>query len=270
MKKKFLVLFTILLVSSCFVKKKEVEIISKPLVVENRFIDSTLKKILVSENNLDSSEFIMSYKFYKNEDSLWKKTANNYIADFLYTSTQFEIDTNKTVFISEQLFSNCLDTFMNLAAQEYRDAEFPMMWFYDGSAQIIKESENFISLSSHAYTFTGGAHPNGYQEFVNIDKSNGKILKLNDIVTDTLAYYTIAEIFFREAIQAAPEDDLDQLGYWFYENGFFCNDNFYIGENELVFYFNTYEIAPYSHGPTEFSVPFTLSNHLIKYNLAKK
>jgi hypothetical protein len=270
MKKLITLLLGLGLLNSCFLKKKQSENLDlqKIVVAEKIIQDTTITRFLNIKQ--DSSDFVIHYNYFLKEDEIWKRAANSYVADFIFTSTHFEQDTISKFKISDDFVIKCLDTFYKAAEQDYYESEFPILWFYDGSSTILSNNSKFLSLSSHAFTFTGGAHPNAYHEFVNFDKNTGNILKLRDIVTDTVAYYKLAEKFFREAIQAQEYEDLNELGYWFSESGFFCNDNFYISENELVFYFNTYEIAPYSHGPTEFSVPFTLSKHLFKLDLSKK
>jgi hypothetical protein len=269
MNKLLLISLSFILLNSCFIKKKSNTLVEiNSLSREKTIQDSSIVRTIFVGN--DTSRLTFHYNYFLKEDQIWKRAANNYIANFIYTSTHFESDTNSLFKISDIFIANCLDSFYNAALEDFNNSEYPALWFYDGSCKILSDNSLFLSLSSHAYTFTGGAHPNGYHEYANFDKKTGEILKLSDIISDTKAFYKIAEKFFRESIEVDENEDLIELGYWFNEAGFYCNDNFFIGENEFMFYFNTYEIAPYSHGATVFIVPFTLSSHLFKIDLSKK
>ncbi len=269
---KFVVFLAfLLLLNSCFLKKKAVDVpVNEPIIAEEIFIDSSIVRFQVSENGLDTAFFNLDYKFFAKEDSIWQKKANSIIADFIYTSTQFETDSTFITPCKESFFTSCLDSFYRQAQIDYSESEYPSMWSYDGKAEVIDINSERICLSNDVYTYTGGAHPNGYSEYINIDRKTGQILKLHDLISDTTEYYKIAEKYFREAIEVSETEDLDQLGFWFYERGFYCNDNFFIGQDAIHFLFNTYEIGPYAAGQIEFSVPFTLSKHLFKIDLSKK
>jgi hypothetical protein len=271
MKKLLVFLSFLMMLNSCFLKKKQAPIkVVEPIIVEEVYVDSSISRYQVSENGLDTSFFNLDYKFFAKEDSSWKKKANSIIADFIYSSTQFETDSTFIVPCKPDFFRSCLDSFYRQAILDYSETEYPTMWSYDGTAEVLDIYSTYVCLANQVYTYTGGAHPNGYYEYINIDRKTGEILKLDDIISDTTEFFKIAEKFFRDAVEVSETEDLDQLGFWFYERGFYCNNNFHIGEDAIHFLFNTYEIAPYAAGQIEFSVPFTLSKHLFKIDLSKK
>jgi hypothetical protein len=45
----------------------------------------------------------------------------------------------------------------------------------------------------------------------------------------------------------------DQTDFWF-EKGFSCPDNFDFSDNKVTFYYNQYEVAPYSYGTVSYSL----------------
>ena len=61
-------------------------------------------------------------------------------------------------------------------------------------------------------------------------------------------------------------ESLSEQSYNFPGDRFRLNDNFGIGERELVFLFNTYEIGPGAMGATEITIPYPLRD-LIKPEL---
>jgi hypothetical protein len=74
----------------------------------------------------------------------------------------------------------------------------------------------------------------------------------------------VAEKIFCKVKELKPEDNLEEAGFWFKGNKFSFNENFGIRNEGLVFYFNSYEIAPYAMGPTEIMIPYSEIKNLVK------
>nr|MCU0409966.1 RsiV family protein [Bacteroidales bacterium] len=72
-----------------------------------------------------------------------------------------------------------------------------------------------------------------------------------------------AEKIFRAEKQLSPDANLESEGFWFEGNKFYLNKNFGIKNDGLVFYFNSYEIAPYAMGPTEIKIPYATIKKLV-------
>jgi len=96
--------------------------------------------------------------------------------------------------------------------------------------------------------------------------ASGKALELSDLlgVGFELELNESAELEFRMAKQIPPSRDLDDEGYFFEGNRFKLNGNFAIMNKSLLFYFNPYEIGPYSLGATELELKLTDYVKLIK------
>jgi hypothetical protein len=43
------------------------------------------------------------------------------------------------------------------------------------------------------------------------------------------------------------------------------NDNFAVAKRGIIFYFNSYEIAPYAMGPTELLIPYAKLSGIISF-----
>ncbi len=265
----FFFLLGILGLNSCFFRKSKGEILTVPeIIVEKTMRDSTISRMMISQNSADTSVLSLHYQYYLKADSIWKDSVNQTIAHFVFLSSNFEDLEKKEVKLSNQFFVSCLDSFHKQALQDYSDAEYSSLWAYDVDCRVLEQDENFITLSNFIYTFTGGAHGNTYQQYISFDKKTGKELKLSDIVSNLDEFNEIAEKEFRIALELGSEN-FEDLGFWFENNKFSCNDNFYFTENGINFLFNTYEIGPYAVGQVEFSVPYTLSKHLLKIDLTK-
>ena len=55
-----------------------------------------------------------------------------------------------------------------------------------------------------------------------------------------------------------------EAGFTFPNGAFTLPRQWGATENGLIFYFNSYEIAPYSEGPTEFALPWSALREIIK------
>ena len=131
---------------------------------------------------------------------------------------------------------------------------------------VTTDTLGVLALKFYQFSFFGGAHPNYFTEFSNIDLSTGKEIKLNTLLTpgyqDKLN--EIGEKKFRELRKLKPDEDLQQAGYWFENSKFKLNENFLITKEGIIFFYNPYEIAPYSYGTCEILIEFTAIKDLIK------
>ena len=128
--------------------------------------------------------------------------------------------------------------------------DYSIGWALERKINVIHKDSNIISLEFYEYSFMGGAHPNTVKTYQSFYLSTGDKVEIDDssIVNKLTA---IAEKEFRR-IKNIPDDQaLSDAGYWFENDEFYLNDNFAITDEGIVFYFNPYEIAPYSLGPTK-------------------
>jgi len=162
---------------------------------------------------------------------------------------------------------------MNSFIEEYESfiTEFPdafQSWFIERTGEVKLNKENIFSIDYLEYSFTGSAHPNTYVVFKNINISDGKEIKIDEIISSEKQkeLTKIAEAEFRKLKNLTLEADLGQEGFWFEKNKFNLNDNFLITDSSLVFYYNNYEITAYAFGPTELEIPYSKIKNLIKEN----
>ncbi|WP_343345084.1 DUF3298 and DUF4163 domain-containing protein [Terrisporobacter petrolearius] len=127
----------------------------------------------------------------------------------------------------------------------------------DASYEVKKNTVSTISILIKYYKYSGGAH--GYYEYVpyNIDLRNGDSLTLKDIFKKDVEYKEIIDKEVEKQIKelGKKEKDLDKV-YDFY--GIKENQKFYLKDDEIVIYFDLYDIAPYAAGIPEF--PITVDN----------
>ena len=130
---------------------------------------------------------------------------------------------------------------------------------------VMYENEETITLANYVYAYEGGAHGNYSTTLLNVDKTSGRKLSLEDVLSP-------------EGIEALP-DLLDKSARKQYRitnnkplegNGFFTNtlepgENFYITSAGIGFYYSPYEIKPFSDGEINLYIPKEeLTNYWIK------
>lgn len=134
---------------------------------------------------------------------------------------------------------------------------------------IFRYTPPILSFKCDALAGLGGVHPFGTTLFVNFDSSTGQPVVITDLLKEGALpkLESMAEAIFRRDQKLSPTESLSEQSYKFPGDRFRLNDNFGIGERELVFLFNTYEIGPGAMGATEITIPNVFLRELLKPGL---
>ncbi|OCL26696.1 hypothetical protein U472_12030 [Orenia metallireducens] len=154
-------------------------------------------------------------------------------------------------------FSNNLKNIAKKHNKDAQDYEFPIYPYQSSTDyQVYYNKDNILSLTITYYEYTGGAHGNYFKEAFNINLHTGKELSLGDLLGKNKDYQKTINDKIKNKIRKHQElyfaDDTHNLKI------LSKNSNFYLQENNLVIYFQVYEIAPYSTGTPEFKIPLKL------------
>jgi len=163
-------------------------------------------------------------------------------------------------------YDQLADSFIEVYKQTQKDfPEYEFGWTLDREASVVFAASPVLCIAIREMSFTGGAHPNSRQTFVNFDVSKGVRMGLGDILKEGYEgkLTAVAEARFREARGIEEGESLSEAGFRFDGDAFSLNDNFGITKEGLVFYFNDYEIGPHALGPTEFTIPYNAISSLI-------
>jgi hypothetical protein len=122
---------------------------------------------------------------------------------------------------------------------------------------VILNRDHLLTFYIEDYNFTGGAHGLQTRNYTVVDLRSGKAVSLNEIFTGDYepALTDILTARVRKMHNIDPNRKLT-------DNGFFVEsvkptNNFYITSNGIGFFYNQYEIAPYSDGPDDIFIPFS-------------
>ena len=127
---------------------------------------------------------------------------------------------------------------------------------------------------------TGGAHPNTIKTYLNIEAATGKVLAKQDVFVpesdkalEPIIIQKLAEHLNRlegQDLQVpATLQGLRDAGL-FLEADPYIPENFMLGKDEVVLYYNRYEIACYAAGDFEITLPLAdVKKYLINFNEQK-
>lgn len=153
---------------------------------------------------------------------------------------------------------------------EYEDLhkkfpEAPGGWFVERTIQAKQISPQILVLDFSDYTFAGGAHPNSFGQYLNLNPQTGAVYDLNQLLKPDsgIPLTRVAEEIFRKQQDLGPQENLGEAGYFFKDDQFALNNNFLITKEGLTFLFNAYEVAPYVMGPIEIQIPYGAIKDLI-------
>ncbi|MBP6065674.1 DUF3298 and DUF4163 domain-containing protein [Bacteroides sp.] len=138
--------------------------------------------------------------------------------------------------------------------------------------KTIKSSISFYEknlLVYHIYydEFTGGAHGIYANTFLNMDLSTMRPLHLSDLFVEGYQE-SMTELIWNRLMavnNVTTRDALEDLGYG--STGEIApTENFFLNKEGITFYYNVYDITPYSMGPVEVHIPFEMMAHLFGSN----
>lgn len=128
--------------------------------------------------------------------------------------------------------------------------------------ELSYQSEAVITIAISTYEFKGGAHGNDHIEFLNLDAITGKVLNLEDIISDKEGFKTLAKKHYIKSLET-NEADL-KMEDFFFGKPFQLPENIGFSDDGLVLLYNVYELASYDQSYTEFVIPFEEAESYLK------
>lgn len=119
---------------------------------------------------------------------------------------------------------------------------------------ITNDKNSFVSFYNDYYEYLGGAHGLTTRTSYTIDKNKEELLNLKDLFAAGYNYTDIINNEIRAQIKKNPQDYFDSGSEF---KGISENQSFYIEDDNLVIYYQLYEIAPYVKGIPEFKIPLS-------------
>ena len=188
-----------------------------------------------------------------------RESVQAYIMDFVLRRTDDSLRAPSV----DAVMQDFLDSFETFR-RDFPDAG--QAWEIDRQVAVLPSVEGICSIEARVFENTGGAHPNTSIRLASFDTRNGKRLSLGDLLVPgyEARLAQLGEGAFRSARSLPPDSSFGDSGFWFEGGRFRLPPGFAVTTDGLRFYFNPYEIAPYALGPTDFLVPFTQIEAMIR------
>lgn len=215
-------------------------------------------------------KFIYPVKFGTPEDLA--RLQQIFVGTF-FTDTQY--DTLSPQEAVDKYLEKYIASYRALSSDYYSDksrlpeGETPVWYYYqlNISNKILFQNDSLLSYAVEYSDYTGGAHGSYRIVYYNID--------LNDLVTISEEdlfipgyYKPLTDIILRSLMKkynvTAP-DSLLTKGFFTIED-IVPNNNFWMDNKGLHYTYNQYEIAPYSMGPIDVTIPYEDLKPILKPN----
>ena len=144
------------------------------------------------------------------------------------------------------------------------DGGHSFSWEMYASSYVNINSDGLLVYKADNYGYTGGAHGMGVSRFLVFDTQEMKQLSLRDIFETGYEneLSKLLERKYRNEYYLGEEQSLKEAGL--FENTIPPSDNFYLTHNSIGFYYNPYQLAPYSMGSVSINLRFDEVLSLIK------
>lgn len=129
-------------------------------------------------------------------------------------------------------------------------------WLKKLTMEVLYNENSLLTLKFNKYGYTGGAHGVNIARFRVFNLRENKPVELSDIFIKDFEeeLNSILDKKLRKLNGVLPEEKLEESG--FLVDKIVFNDNFYMNNDGIGFFYNVYEIASYATGPTELFCTF--------------
>ncbi len=139
-----------------------------------------------------------------------------------------------------------------------------MVWEALIDGEVTYQSPEITCIAVNSYLNTGGAHGNMNISFLNFNSQTGEILQIEDYIKNRKDFLKLVESHFDLEIEKKLDED--NFNDYFFGDDFQLPENIGFSDEGIILLYNVYEIAPYSKGITEFTIPFEEVLQYIKIN----
>lgn len=161
---------------------------------------------------------------------------------------------------TKDLLPKSIEESISTFNSEYKEfiTDFPdslLHWEAQIDGEVVYQSPRIISIAITSYINTGGAHGNLNISFKNFNAVTGTLIPNKNLIKNIDEFKKLALPRFKEAIK--------EKDYAFESKSFELPVNMAYGDAGIILLYNTYEIAPYSTGIIEFTIPYNEVNPLL-------
>jgi hypothetical protein len=217
------------------------------LSYHKKMVDEHSNYFLKGEDQLDTTYFRASYPVFDEAK----------INDLVSSIVHLEGDTS---------MEEAAHRFIN-AYNEYVDdnnGKSTATWNRDLQVDVVANTPMYLAIRTKQEEYTGGAHGDHVTLYSNFDRQSNSPITIDDIIRkeDKDKFITIAEQCFRKQEGLHNDDSLNGK-YFLKVVSFRLQIILHLKKNELLFYYNIYEIKSYAEGGTELRIPYSTFKDLM-------
>lgn len=275
-----------------FMKKQTISFLAVTVIVSSFFFSCGSNKVKQYGNmEFDSIKIDKTVALIDNDTA---SPSCNLRIDYVYPvksdSMQLMDSVNQTLlhYCFGEPYKNmntiaAIDSFENSYIKEYRADLQPLYledlknsngdnsvgaWYsYYQSIEARPSTENpeYLVYIINTSSYRGGAHGMYGCQFLNFNPSNGHLMTLNDVFKANYKK-TVNELLLNKLMKDTGSANLEELEDKAYlqDTDIYPSNNFRLGKDSIYFFYNVYEIAPYSSGTTEIALSYDSLKGLLK------
>lgn len=164
---------------------------------------------------------------------------------------------DKTSIIS-QLTAKYDQQFQNSLSNVKLDS-FPDSFNWEKSIRmdVINNESGWLCLQFETYAKSGSRDGSLVRKYLVFDINENKILKIDDLFSEEDLAMLSAKIESKLRLQYKLDTEKALTEFGFFSDSIQPSQNFYLHPGGIGFYYNVYEIAPYSNGTTDIFISWS-------------
>jgi hypothetical protein len=129
---------------------------------------------------------------------------------------------------------------------------------FEREPSIYYNDNNMLSVLNMDYENTGGAHPNSYWSSETFDVKTGRMVTLSDIfgLSKEKTLEKVYEIVINQIEETKGENSCYFENYEENVKNYYSENDFVLGPEDIILYYQHYAIAPYAAGIPTFEFPY--------------
>jgi len=163
--------------------------------------------------------------------------------------------------LKESFFKQFESSLQNIQTDSFNTS---FNWEKSIRVDVINNENSLLCLQVETYAKTGRRDGSKVVKYLVFDISENKVIKISEIVS--AEKQPLLNALLQEKIRThyhiKTEKSLTDMG--FFQDSITATRNFYMHPGGLGFYYNVYEIAPFSNGPTDLFIPWTQLEGILK------
>ena len=230
-------------------------------IVKMKVLGSVQDKTAFKEHKFEKKDKNSSGLKVTVKSSILLPEKNEELSKLILKSLYKEISANDADTYFKKTYESLTESFKD---SEGTDIE----WEYDEETEIIFDNGTVLCYSIRGGGFMGGAHGFNFRKYFNFMFPGNKIINIKDVLKNPSSR-KMQDLIYKKLKEANKITDAEMTDY-FFELPISPNENFYITDKGIGFYYNEYEIAAFALGPSDVFFTFEEIKSELKDDFLKK